>query len=79
MAKHAEANEGLFEERSNGAVSAVTAVFFVLSSILLFGGILVLSWAFSVEEYALELFVGGLVMMTLGLILPFNVLPAMGK
>lgn len=79
MANQTKADENLFEERSNGSVSAVTAVFFVLSSILLFGGVLVMSWAFTVDEWALELFSGGLLMMTLGLILPFNILPAMGK
>ena len=37
----AKQNEALFEESSQGAVSAVTAVVFTLSIVLAFGGMLV--------------------------------------
>lgn len=76
-------NESLFEESSQGAVSAVTAVVFVLSMVLAFGGLWVMSLAFDtgiVEGMAgLWLFAGGLVASTVGFALPFTVLPATGK
>lgn len=80
MAK--ENTEALFEESSRGGVSAITAVFFVLSIVLSLGGIVLMSYGFnaalgSVTE--IWLFLGGLVTSSIGFALPFTVLPALGK
>lgn len=85
MAK--ENTQSLFEESSRGAVSAITAVFFVLSIVLSMGGIVLMSYGFNsllggVAERAtteLWLFAGGLASATIGFALPFTVLPKLGK
>lgn len=79
MAK--QETQGLFEESSQGAVSAVTAVVFVLSMVLLVGGIVLMSYAFGSEVGAagLWIFSGGLAASVIGCILPFDLLPTMGK
>lgn len=80
MAK--ENTEALFEESSRGGVSAITAVFFVLSIVLSMGGIVLMSYGFNITVGAvteLWLFVGGLVAAIVGFVLPFTVLPALGK
>lgn len=75
----AKKNEELFEESSQGAVSAITALFLVLSIVLAFGGIILAGYAFGAEVPAIELFCGGLLLSCLGFGLAFNVLPSMGK
>ncbi|GAA1606363.1 hypothetical protein [Leucobacter chromiireducens] len=75
-------NGALFEESSRGGVSAVTAIFFVLSIALAFGGFVLMSFGFNPSLGAtteLWLFVGGLAASIVGFALPFTVLPAIGK
>lgn len=75
----AKQNEALFEESSQGAVSAVTALVFVLSVVLVFGGMVLSSYGFGAGDADIALFCWGLVATFLGLILPFTWLPAIGK
>ena len=77
--EHLEVKEDLFEDSSNGGVGAVTAVTLVLSLALLFGGIYLQSLAFSISEWALELFVGGLVLEVIAFVIPLTILPRTGK
>lgn len=80
MAK--ENTQALFEESSRGAVSAVTAVFFVLSFVMSMGGLVLMSYGFNMQIGAvteLWVFAGGLASATIGFALPFTVLPAIGK
>lgn len=80
MAK--ENTQALFEESSRGAVSAVTAVFFVLSIVLSMGGIVLMGYGFNVEIGAITelwIFSAGLAATVIGFMLPFAILPAMGK
>ncbi len=75
-------NDALFEENSRGGVSAVTAVVFVLSMILAFGGFVLMSYGFNPElapSAELSLFIGGLAASIVGFVLPFTLLPALGK
>ena len=60
----AKQNEALFEESSQGAVSAVTAVVFTLSIVLAFGGMIVSSYAFGAGDADIPLFAGGPVSYT---------------
>ena len=75
----AKQNEALFEESSQGAVSAVTALVFTLSMVLVFGGMIVFSYGFGAGDADILLFAGGLAATVLGFILPFTWLPAIGK
>lgn len=75
-------NEALFEESSQGAVSAVTAVVLVLSIVLAFGGLVLMSYGFSSEHtemMSFSIFAGGLLATVLGFAIPFNLLPSSGK
>lgn len=74
-------NENLFEESSQGAVSAVTAVIFVLSMVLVLGGFVLMSYGVNPALGAAEAFTfaGGLAATILGFIIPFTWLPATGK
>ncbi|MBP1327516.1 Mg/Co/Ni transporter MgtE [Leucobacter exalbidus] len=77
-----ENNEALFIESSRGAVSAVTVVVFVLSLVLSMGGIVLMSYGFNPTLGAfteLWIFVAGLVASVVGFMLPFTILPAIGK
>lgn len=75
----AKKNEALFEESSQGAVSAVTAFVSIISFVLAFGGIIVAGYAFGADVPAAELFVGGMLASFLGFALPFTFLPLIGK
>ena len=75
----AKRNEALFEESSQGAVSAVTAVVFLLSLVLMLGGMVLSSYAFHAGGPDLYLFSFGLAATVLGFMLPFTFLPAIGK
>jgi len=75
----AKKNEALFEESSQGAVSAVTAIVFILSFVLVMGGMVVFSYGFGMGEADLWIFTIGLVATFIGFILPFTILPAIGK
>ncbi|QZY52622.1 hypothetical protein [Leucobacter tenebrionis] len=78
MAKH----ETLFEESSQGAVGAVTAIGFILSVVLVVGGMVLMSYGFNIElESVVEqwTFFGGLAATIIGFMLPFTLLPAIGK
>lgn len=78
----AKQNEALFEESSQGAVSAVTAVTVVLSAVLMIGGLVAAGYSFDATMdagTATWLFVGGLLATVVGFALPFNLLPASGK
>lgn len=75
----AKQHEALFEESSQGAVSAVTAVMFVLSAVLLFGGMVLSSYGFTGEDPDLTVFSLGLVAILVGFFIPFAALPASGK
>ncbi|GAA2186945.1 MULTISPECIES: hypothetical protein [Leucobacter] len=71
----------LFEESSQGAVSAVTAIVFVISIVLVLGGFVIMSYGVNPELGAAELwtFAGGLAAASLGFALPFSLLPISGK
>ncbi|WP_024356223.1 hypothetical protein [Leucobacter chironomi] len=74
--------ETLFEESSQGAVSAVTAISFILSVVLVVGGCILMSFGFNVtlgQVVELWTFVGGLAATVVGFMLPFTLLPAIGK
>ncbi|GAA1317281.1 hypothetical protein ACFSWE_10770 [Leucobacter albus] len=78
----AKQGEQLFEESSQGSVSAITAVVFVLSFALAMGGIVLASYGFNPSLGAtteLFLFAGGLVLSVIGFVLPFTILPKLGK
>lgn len=75
----AKKNEELFEESSQGSVSAVTAGVTLLSIVLAFGGLVLCGYAFGAEAAAVELFVGGLLASILGFVIPFTLLPLTGK
>ncbi|GAA1610259.1 hypothetical protein [Leucobacter chromiireducens] len=75
-------NGALFEESSRGGVGAVTAIVFVISIVLAFGGMVLMSYGFNpTMEVSAELgmFIGGLVASAIGFVLPFTLLPALGK
>ncbi|WP_336651404.1 MULTISPECIES: hypothetical protein [unclassified Leucobacter] len=74
--------ETLFEESSQGAVSATTAIFFILSIVLVIGGMVLMSFGFNVtlgQVVELWTFIGGLAATIVGFVLPFSLLPAIGK
>lgn len=78
----ANKNEQLFEESSRGTVSALTAVFVIVSLGLFYLGLYLMAAGFdSTLETSVQLwlFVGGLVASFLAFFLPFSVLPAIGK
>jgi hypothetical protein len=79
MAK--QKTETLFEESSQGAVSAITAVVFVLSMVLMLGGFILLGYGFQPDlgDVQLLLFSGGILASVLGFLIPFGILPATGK
>lgn len=72
-------NEDLFEESSQGAVSAITGVIFVLSAILVFGGIILMSYAFGPDVPGTLIFVSGCAATFLGFAIPFTFLPLTRK
>jgi len=75
-------NEELFEESSQGAVSAVTALSLVLSLVLTLGGFFVMGLGFDAgidEAMGLTLFAAGLGSTLLGFFIPFTLLGATGK
>lgn len=77
----AKKNEALFEESSQGAVSAVTAAGFILSLLLAFGGLVLMSYGFDPElgSAGLWIFAAGLAASIIGFALPFNIIGASGK
>lgn len=77
----AKRNEALFEESSQGAVSAVTGLVFILSMALVLGGFVLMSYGFNPDLGSAELwtFTGGLAATVLGFMLPFTLLPTTGK
>ena len=80
MAK--QETSALFEESSQGAVSAVTAVGFLLSLVLVIGGFVLMSYGFNLDITSTAefwTFAGGLAATVLGFMIPFTLLPAIGK
>jgi hypothetical protein len=79
MAK--QKTENLFEESSQGAVSAITAFVFILSVALMLGGFVLIGYSFQVGLNGAELwmFAAGLAATTLGFLVPFGILPGTGK
>lgn len=79
MAK--QKTETLFEESSQGAVSAITAFVFVLSAVLVVGGFVLTSYGIQPSLGAAEiwLFTGGVTASIIGFLIPFTILPAIGK
>ncbi|XPP26354.1 MAG: hypothetical protein ACNYNX_12185 [Leucobacter sp.] len=77
----AKKNEALFEESSQGSVSAITAVGFVLSMVLAFGGLILASYGFdpALGDAGAWIFSAGMVASFLGFALPFTFLAATGK
>jgi hypothetical protein len=70
-------NAELFAESSQGAVSVLTFFGFIVSSVLFFGGMVVMSFGFGVESTeALYYFAGGLAATFLGTFVAFGILPA---
>ena len=74
-------NAALFEESSQGSVSAVTFIGFVLSMVLILGGFVALGYGVNIELGTLQVwtFAGGLAATVLGFLIPFAILPAIGK
>lgn len=82
MADNNDHQKQLFDESSRGTVGALTAVFFVLGFALMLGGLIVSSYAFNPpagEGWQAGMFAGGILLSTLGFVLPFAVLPAIRK
>jgi len=78
----AKQNEALFEESSQGAVSAVTATILIVSVVLMLGGLLLMSLAFQkdlADSPSTWMFVAGLFATVVGFAIPFNLLPSSGK
>jgi len=78
----AKQNEALFEESSQGAVSAVTATIVVLSIVLLIGGLVLMGYSFQAglaDTPSLWLFIAGFFATTVSFAIPFNLLPSTGK
>lgn len=78
----AKQNEGLFEESSQGSVSAMTGVVFIVSLVLVVGGMVLLSYGFNptlAPMQELAIFFGGILATTIGFIFPFWVLPKFEK
>lgn len=78
----AKQSENLFEESSQGAVSGVTALVFVLSFVLAMGGLVFMSYGFQPDlgpTAELLIFSGGLLATIIGFALPFSILPPTGK
>lgn len=75
----AKKNEALFEESSQGAVSAVTAIAFVLAFVLVVGGMVVFSYGFGAGEADIWIFSAGLAATFIGFMIPFAFLGATGK
>ena len=75
----AKKDDHLFEESSQGSVSALTGIFLIFSVVLAFGGLLLASYAFGADVPATELWVGGLLICCLGFAIPFNIVPITGK
>ncbi|QIM16948.1 hypothetical protein G7067_11915 [Leucobacter insecticola] len=73
--------QDLFEESSQGAVSALTFIGFLLSVVLVIGGMALLSFGFQpvLEAAELWIFAAGTASVILGFIIPFGILPAIGK
>lgn len=71
----------LFEESSQGAVGAMTAVMFILAFIFMFGGFIIMGYGvnLSLGEMELWVFAAGLASTTLGFLIPTAILPAIGK
>lgn len=75
-------NGALFEESSQGGVSAVTAISFILSFVLTVGGFILMSYGFNPSmggTFELWMFTGGLIATIVGFALPFALLPLTGK
>jgi hypothetical protein len=69
----AKQNEALFEESSQGAVGVSTAIGFIVSMVLMLGGFVLMSYAFTADPAAgLWEFVGGLVAVFVGFMIPFS-------
>ena len=77
MAK--QENVALFEESSQGAVGATTAITFVLSVVLTFGGMVLSTYAFGAASMHFEIFAVGLGATILGMLIPFTILAALRK
>lgn len=75
----AKQNEQLFEESSQGAVSVVTAIGFVLSFVLVVGGMVLFSYGFGMGSNDLWIFSAGLAATIIGFVVPFTILPKIGK
>lgn len=77
----AKQETALFEESSQGAVGAVTAITFVLSCVLVLGGFIAMGYGVNVSLGVVEpwVFTGGLVATFIGFMIPFAFLPATGK
>lgn len=77
-----EKNEPLFEESSQGSVSLTTTISVVVSLVLMIGGLIMLSYGFNPSAgaaYEIGMFVGGIVVASLGFAIPFLLLPALRK
>lgn len=75
----AKKNDDLFEESSQGAVSAISAFMIVISVICAFGGLVLAGYAFGQDVPAVELFVAGIALSFLGFAIPTTLLPLTGK
>lgn len=75
----AKKDDHLFEESSQGAVSALTGFFLIVAAVLGFGGLIIAGYAFGADVPATELWVGGLLMSCLGFATAFTFIPLTGK
>lgn len=75
----AKKDDHLFEESSQGAVSALTGFFLLIAFVLSFGGLVLAGYAFGADVPATELWVGGLLLACFGFAIPFTLIPLSGK
>lgn len=72
-------NSELFAESSRGAVSALTFVGFLLSAILFFGGMVVMSFSFTGASTDTLTFILGIISSFAGVGIAFGVIPAIER
>ncbi len=64
--------ESLFAEPQEGGLTFVVLLRIIAALVLFFGGIYVMGLSFSIPEYAIELFMAGLIAVTVGCIISFT-------
>ena len=70
------APEPLFQPSHTPRLPALDIVLIIVSMLLVFGGFYMMALAFSIHEWAIWLFVGGIVVDAIGFWIAFGLLPA---